>query len=182
MINSRQTAVAGYGCEDVDPRGFVSLMDLYENNYLRLRRLIPDLLKLPDNTVSSLPGCLSLHLNIIERTKFTTTIFLSYYFEEDGQAIAEPALTLRIYHDANQVEVLTGHLQHGRQQYDHIPEKAIKIKWKLNRFLYKWLGYCLYLGHHFSVDESSTLSGLKPCLEAQYNLINITTLVSSNKA
>jgi len=149
MINSKQTGLAGYGCEDVDPRGFVSLMDLYENNYLRLRRLIPDLCKLPDKTVSRLPGCLSLHLDIIERTKFTTTIFLSYYFEEAGQMIAEPALTLRIYHDANQVEVLTGHLQHGRLQYDHIPEMAIKIKWKLNRFLYKWLGYCLYLGHSF---------------------------------
>jgi uncharacterized protein YqiB (DUF1249 family) len=149
MINSKQTVLAGYGCEDVDPRGFVSLMDQYENNYLRLRRLIPDITKLPESTVSRLPGCLSLHLDIIERTKFTTTIFLSYYFEEAEQMIAEPALTLRIYHDANQVEVLTGHLQHGRLQYDHIPEKAIKVKWKLNRFLYKWLGYCLYLGHSF---------------------------------
>lgn len=149
MISSKQTVLAGYGCEDVDPRGFVSLMDLYENNYLRLRRLIPDITTLSEKSVSSLPGCLSLHLDIIEHTKFTTTIFLSYYFEEAGQMIAEPALTLRIYHDAKQVEVLTGHLQHGRLQYDHIPEKAIKVKWKLNRFLYKWLGYCLYLGHTF---------------------------------
>ena len=149
MRCSKQVSQAGYGCEDVDPRGFVSLMDLYENNYLRLRRLIPDLDKLPENTVSRLPGCLTLHLNILERTKFTTTIFLTYYFEEQEKTVAEPALTLRIYHDANQVEVLTGHLKHGRQQYDHIPEKAIKIKWKLNRFLYKWLGYSLYLGHSF---------------------------------
>lgn len=149
MKASNNINLAGYGCEDVDPRGFVSLMDLYENNYLRLRRLIPDLDKLPENTVSRLPGCLTLHLNILERTKFTTTIFLTYYFEEQERAVAEPALTLRIYHDANQVEVLTGHLKHGRQQYDHIPEKAIKIKWKLNRFLYKWLGYSLYLGHSF---------------------------------
>ncbi len=156
MINSKQTVLAGYGCEDVDPRGFVSLMDQYENNYLRLRRLIPDITKLPESTVSRLPGCLSLHLDIIERTKFTTTIFLSYYFEEAGQMIAEPALTLRIYHDANQVEVLTGHLQHGRLQYDHIPEKAIKVKWKLNRFLYKWLGYCLYLGHSFKPYEKES--------------------------
>jgi len=74
---------------------------------------------------------------------------LTYYFEESTQSVAEPALTIRLYHDAHQVEVLTGHLQHGRKQYNHISEKAIKIKWKLNRFLYKWLGYCLYLGHHF---------------------------------
>ena len=117
MNHSKQIAVAGYGCEDVDPRGFVSLMDLYENNYMRLRRLVPDLSKLPASTVSRLPGCLSLHMTILERTKFTTTLCLTYYFKEGGQHVAEPALTLRVYHDANQVEVLTGHLKHGRQHY-----------------------------------------------------------------
>lgn len=145
--------LAGYGCEDVDPRGFVSLMDLYENNYMRMRRLIPDLATLPNNAVSRLPGCLTLHLKIIERTKFTTTVFLTYYFEENNQAVAEPALTLRLYHDAHQVEVLTGHLKHGRLHFDHIPEKAIRVKWKLNRFLYKWLGFCLHLGHSFTASE-----------------------------
>ncbi|HHJ36753.1 MAG TPA: DUF1249 domain-containing protein [Gammaproteobacteria bacterium] len=153
MNTSKQKWLSGYGCEDVDPRGFVSLMDLYENNYMRLRRLVPDLSKLPDSSVSRLPGCLSLHLSILDRTRFTTTLSLTYYFEEKDRRVSEPALTVRVYHDANQLEVLTGHLQHGRQQYDHIPEKAIKIKWKLNRFLYKWLGYCLYLGHHFPVSE-----------------------------
>ncbi len=149
MKPSQKFSAAGYGCEDVDPRGFVSLMDLYENNYMRLRRLIPELNDLAEGSVSQLPGCLTLHLIILERTKFTSTIFLTYYFDDNEKAVAEPALTLRVYHDASQVEVLTGHLKHGRLQYDHIPEKAIKIKWKLNRFLYKWLGYSLYLGHSF---------------------------------
>ena len=165
MNNIKHTGLVGYGCEDVDPRGFVSLMDLYENNYMRLRRLAPDLSKLPDIAVSCLPGCLSLHMTILERTKFTTTLCLTYYFEEGERGMEEPALTIRVYHDANQVEVLTGHLRHGRQHYDHIPAKAKKIKWKLNRFLYKWLGYCLYLGHSFtkleskpsSIDSSSSL-------------------------
>lgn len=142
----------GYGCEDVVPKGFVSLMDLYENNYLRLRRLIPNLSNLPDKSISRLPYCLNLHLTVLERTKFTTTIYLTYYFNESTQSVAEPALTIRLYHDAHQAEVLTGHLQHGRKQYTHIPEKTLKIKWKLNRFLFKWLGYCLYLGHHFSEE------------------------------
>ncbi len=158
MSHLKHTGLAGYGCEDVDPRGFVSLMDLYENNYLRLRRLIPDLSKLPDSAVSRLPGCLTLHMAILERTKFTTTLCLTYYFKEGGQNVAEPALTIRVYHDANQVEVLTGHLKHGRQHYDHIPAKTKKIKWKFNRFLYKWLGYCLYLGHSFPQLESKSIS------------------------
>jgi uncharacterized protein YqiB (DUF1249 family) len=153
MNHFKHTGLAGYGCEDVDPRGFVSLMDLYENNYIRLRRLIPDVSKLPDNSASRLPGCLALHMTIVERSKFTTTLCLTYYFEENSHTIAEPALTIRVYHDANQVEVLTGHLKHGRQRYEHIPAKAKKIKWQLNRFLYKWLGYCLYLGHSFPQME-----------------------------
>ena len=164
MINSKKTGLAGYGCEEVEPRGFVSLMDLYENNYLRLRRLIPDLAVVADDAVSRLPGCLQLHLKVLERTKFTTTLFLSYYFEEHGKSIAEPALTLRVYHDAHQVEVLTGHLQHGRLQYDHLSQKATTVKWKLNRFLYKWLGYCLYLGHHFTVHELSVSDSDKSSL------------------
>ena len=152
---SKHAASAGYGCEDVDPRGFVSLMDLYENNFIRLRKLIPDLANLPVNSISRLPGCLSLHMTILERSKFTTTISLTYYFEEAEQTFAEPALTVRIYHDASIVEVLTGHLKHGRQRYDHIPAKARIIKWKLNRFLYKWLGYSLYLGHSFAPAQIS---------------------------
>jgi uncharacterized protein YqiB (DUF1249 family) len=153
-MQANQSRLAGYGCEDVDLRGFVSLMDMYENNYMRLRRLIPDLARLPGRSISHLPGCLSLHVTVLERTRFTTTIYLTYYFEEATKSVAEPALTIRLYHDAHQAEVLTGHLQHGRQHYDHIPGKAKKIKWKLNRFLYKWLGYSLYLGHSF-----------KPCRE-----------------
>lgn len=178
MERSKQLNLSGYGCEDVDPKGFVSLMDLYENNYMRLRRLIPDLSSLADNSISHLPGCLSLHLTVLERTKFTTTLYLTYYFEESTQSVAEPALTIRLYHDAHQAEVLTGHLQHGRKQYDHIPEKAIKIKWKLNRFLYKWLGYCLYLGHDFSLDKSA-VSGNS---DEQNQLIDLTAKLAAKKA
>ena len=159
MSSRDQTgALAGYGCEDVAPQGFVSLMDLYENNYLRLRKLIPELTTLPVDSVSQRPGCLSLHLTIIERSKFTSTLSLTYIFAEGEQALAEPALTIRIYHDARIVEVLTGHLQHGRQRYDPIPANAIKVKWKLNRFLFKWLGYCLHLGHSFSAAQQRLLS------------------------
>lgn len=145
-----QRGRAGYGCEDVNPQGFVSLMDLYENNYLRLRKLIPDLSVLPIDSISHLPGCLSLHLTILERSKFTTTFSLTYVFIDAEHASTEPALTIRVYHDAKIVEVLTGHLQHGRKRYEHVAGSAIKVKWKLNRFLFKWLGYCLHLGHAFA--------------------------------
>jgi uncharacterized protein YqiB (DUF1249 family) len=175
MFNTRHTVFSGYGCEDVDPRGFVSLMDMYENNYLRLRKLIPELDKLPDYAVSRLPGCLSLHATVLERTDFTTTLLLTYFFEEGEQRIAEPALTLRVYHDASQVEVLTGHLKHGRQHVARIPSKTKEIKWQFNRFLYKWLGYCLYLGHSFSNQQhqqSSTAASLRSHAATDLSLIS----------
>ena len=166
MIGSLMVARDGYGCGEVAPRGYVSLMDLHENNYLRFRRLVADLDAISDKAVSVVPGCLDLHLQIIERSKFTTTVRISYYFSENQQLIAEPDLKLRIYHDARLVEVLAGHLKHGRQRLDHLPATALKLKWRLNRFLYKWLGYCLHLGHEFSEKtvcelENSQSSGVE---------------------
>lgn len=137
------------GCEDVEPYGFASLMDLYENNFIRLRKLAPDLSVLDEHNASRVEGCLSLHLSVLERSRFTTTLLLTYHFTDAGVTVPEPDLKLRIYHDAGLVEVLGGHLKHGREKLDHPPADARRQKWKLNRFLYRWLGYCLYQGHSF---------------------------------
>ncbi len=73
---------------------------------------------------------------------------------------------MRVYHDANQAEVLTGHLRHGRIRLHDIPAQAAKTKWQMNRFLYKWLGYCLHLGHAFNEDANEDMgaagSGFHP--------------------
>ncbi len=150
----------GYGCEDVEAGGFVSLMDLYENSYIRIRKLIPQLDNLQQlpaaevYAVSRVAGCMDLHLQILEKTKFTTTFILTYYFPDPNMpgkgVVSEPQLKCRAYHDAGLVEVLTGHLHHGKQRYEHFPANARKVKWRLNRLLYKWLGFSLYLGHAFS--------------------------------
>jgi hypothetical protein len=124
-------------------------MDLYENNFIRFRKLAPDPSVLDENSVSDVAGCLGLHLSVLERSRFTTTLLLTYHFDEAGETVPEPNLKLRIYHDARLVEVLGGHLKHGRVKLDHPPADARRQKWRLNRFLYRWLGYCLYQGHHF---------------------------------
>ena len=136
----------GYGCEEVIPGGFVSLMDLYENNYMRFRKLVTGLDSIDDKAVSQVAGCMDLHLNVLERSRYTTTVILTYHFSENDVLVAEPALKLRIYHDAAMIEVVAGHLKHGRQRLDHLPAVALRLKWRLNRFLYKWLGYCLHMG------------------------------------
>lgn len=146
-----------YGCEDVEPRGFVSLMDLYENNFLRFRKLVPDLEALPEHAYSRINGSMGLHIIVLERTRFTTTLRMTYHFTEGSRLHAEPDLKLRVYHDARLVEVLSGHLKHGRQKLEHLPADAKLEKWKLNRFLFKWLGFCLHQGHQF---KSAAANGL----------------------
>lgn len=149
----------GYGCEEVVPRGYVSLMDLYENNFIRFKKLVPDLEKIDKEAVSHVPGCLDVYICVIERSKYTTTVRMTYLFTDDEKIIAEPDLKLRVYHDACLVEVVAGHLKHGRQRLDHLPASSLKLKWHLNRFLYKWLGYCLHLEHEFTTESAHYSAG-----------------------
>lgn len=143
-----------YAFEEVRPGGFASLMDLYENNYLRLKKLLPSLASFEGKRVSYVEGCLDLHITLIERSRYTSTIHLTYYFQGQvaNTSLAEPDLTIRVYHDAGLVEVLAGHLKHGRVRLNHLPVHSLRVKWKLNRFLYRWLGFCLHLGHRVDAD------------------------------
>ena len=129
-------------------------MDLYENNFIRFKKLVPGFAEIDGTSVSRVPGCLDVHIQVIEHSKYTTTLRMTYLFDEGKNIVAEPDIKLRIYHDARLVEVVAGHLKHGRQKLDHLPVTALKLKWHLNRFLYKWLGYCLYLGHEFKKEPA----------------------------
>ena len=152
-----------YAFETVTPGGYASLMDLYENNYLRLKTLLPGLDAFTGEAVSHINGCLDLHVALLDSSRYTSSYRLTYYFAGDNpySPVAEPDLTLRVYHDAALVEVLAGHLQHGRVHLNHLPADSLRLKWKMNRFLYRWLGYCLHLGHRFSSADvlTSTAQG-----------------------
>ena len=127
-------------------RSFAGLMELYEQNYLRLRNLAPDL-AVADEMVSSVPGHEDLFLSVSERCPYTTMLRLTYQFEdEEGKALFEPDLHLRVYHDARVVEVMH---YHSRTRGPLYIADLIDKKWMMNRFLYKWLGYCQYQGHYF---------------------------------
>lgn len=119
-------------------------MDLYERNYIYLRRLVPQLADIHTEAVSCISGHLDLHLSILEKCKFTTTLKLSYhFFEASERRSLEPDLHIRIYHDARLAETQTGILH-----TIFVNEvSAVQRKWYLNRFLYKWLSYCLFQGH-----------------------------------
>jgi len=126
-------------------RSFAGLMELYEHNYIRLRNMAPDL-NVADEMISTVPRHQDLFLSITERCKYTTMLRLTYQFEEDGQPLFEPDLHLKVYHDARVVEVQQFH---SRTRGPLYIADMIEQKWMMNRFLYKWLGYCQLQGHYF---------------------------------
>ncbi|MEE8364736.1 MAG: DUF1249 domain-containing protein [Gammaproteobacteria bacterium] len=129
----------------IEVRSFSGLMDLYEQNYLRLRKLAPDL-SVADQMISSVAGHTDLYLSVRERCKYTTMLSMTYRFGEPGDYVFEPDLHLRVYHDARVVEV---ELFHQRKHGWVFNGYSLQHKWVMNRFLYKWFGFCVHQGHFF---------------------------------
>jgi len=134
-------------------RDLPALMELYELNYIQLRQLIPDVGLLQDRVVSRVNGALSLYLTVRERCKYTTTLHLSYRFEHDEDSTLAPDIVVRLYHDAQVAEVISRGKGRNRRRsncdrFSH--DYPIEARWKVNRFLQKWLSFCLRHGHSFS--------------------------------
>jgi len=133
---------------------FASLMELYENNYMLVRLLAPELRQLREERyVSKVQGCLDLELSQIEHHRYTTTFNLTYRFRQPGRAPREPDLSVRLYHDARACEVVSGLISSRRSEQRRV--RKLDESRRLNRFLYKWLRYCLYQGHGFSENVPS---------------------------
>jgi len=136
-------------------RSFAGLMELYEQNYMRLRNIVPDL-KVADQMISSVPEHQDLFLSITQRCRYTTMLRMTYRFEEQGEVLFEPDLHLKVYHDARVVEVQQFQ---SRSRGPLYLADLIEQKWIMNRFLYKWLGYCLYQGHYFLPMQHLRVNG-----------------------
>ena len=59
------------------PVSFVSLMTLYESNFIRLRGLVGEVRRLAGRRVSSVPGDLDLHVETLEHSPYTTILRLT---------------------------------------------------------------------------------------------------------
>jgi len=134
----------------VRPRSFIGLMSVYESNYLRLFRVIPELARLDGYYQSKVAGDCSLHLEILERSRYTVTLSLSYFFEEDGKRVSDPDMKIRVYLDGHLAEVMShdGHHRHvalRRLWREH--KKELDARWRRNIVLNKWLEYLVDQGH-----------------------------------
>lgn len=136
------------------------LMDLCEENYLALIRLIPDLRRIEGEERSVLDRDQDLHLEVLEQAPYTTLLRLTYYFPHNDGLVhrvknADPDALLRAYHDAGQVEVLDLK-QSVLPIRRHYAYPALETKWKVNLFLAKWLRFCLNQGYRFNAGPDSS--------------------------
>jgi len=134
------------------PGSFVSLMSLYESNYIRLGWLVPRLHEIESACISTVAGDCPLHLRIEERTKYTTTLTLTYLFDDGDMQVADPDLQIRIYHDARLAEVQACARWHRHSILEAIRSdlaRALGDRWLRNVMLNKWLDYCVERGHRF---------------------------------
>jgi uncharacterized protein len=131
---------------------FVSLMTLYESNFLRLRKLVPAVQTIDGAHTSTVANDCPLYLRVEERGPYTTTFTLTYLFDTVAGQIADPDLQVRVYHDARLAEVLSCARWHRHEvlaSIKHHLYTQLGDRWLRNVMLNKWLDYCVERGHRF---------------------------------
>lgn len=134
----------------VKPGSFVGLMALYESNYLRLQHLIPELDRLDGYFKSRVAGDCDLHVEVLERSRYTVTLCLSYFFFEKGIRVADPDLKVRAYLDGQLAEVMHLGGDHRHPELRRLSREHRKVldqRWRQNIMLNKWLDYLMHQGH-----------------------------------
>jgi len=135
-----------------EPGSFVSLMTLYESNFVRLGWLIGDLRAVLQGAVSRVAADCDLHLVPMQHSRYTSAFRLTYEFEHDGAALQDPDLEICVYHDARLAEVRSfrGFRRHPQLNRLHGGlERELDRRWTRNMMLNKWLEYCAERGHRF---------------------------------
>jgi uncharacterized protein len=135
------------------PRSFVSLMTLYESNFIRFGWLVPDVRCITGSLRSVVAGEPPLEMSVVEKCRYTTTLGMSYLFEDDTGSVRDPGLEIRIYHDARLAEAraMCGEPADPRLRRlsAGIPRGSDR-RWSCNMLLNKWLEYCAGTGHRFT--------------------------------
>lgn len=134
----------------VKPKSFAGLMALYESNYLRLQYLIPELDRIDGCYRSRVAGDCELHVDILERCRYTVTLSLTYYFDVDGERVADPDMTVRVYLDGQLGEAMNLGGDHRHAELRRLAKQhraELDVRWRRNVVLNKWLEYLIDQGH-----------------------------------
>ena len=132
------------------PKSFTGLMSLYDSNFMQLQMLIPDLDRLDGYYRSRVAGDCDLHLEILERSRYTVTMSLSYFFNEGGTRIADPDMKVRVYLDGQMAESMGFSGEHRHPAFRRLTRAhraELDARWRRNIILNKWLEYLIDQGH-----------------------------------
>jgi uncharacterized protein len=144
------------------PGSFTGLMTIYESNYIKLSQLTTAFDWSGWSMVSSSPRDKDLYAQLLRREPYTTTLKLTYWFEEaEGVLVPDPDLILRVYHDARLVEAVSGrdrHTHHKLRELAGDSGAELDRRWRINMMLNKWLDYLFDVGHCLHAPRQSAVS------------------------
>jgi uncharacterized protein YqiB (DUF1249 family) len=132
------------------PGSFVGLMSVYESNFIRLRQLIPELERLDGYYQSRVAGDCTLHVEILQRSRYTVTLSLSYFFYDGEVRVADPDMQIRAYLDGHLAEAMSFCGEHRHSELRRLSRalrNELNARWRRNIVLNKWLEYLIHQGH-----------------------------------
>ena len=91
-----------------------------------------------------------LHVDILERSRYTVTLTLTYYFDSEGGRIADPDMLVRAYLDGRLAEAVRLGRKHRHTEFRRLlreQRRALGARWARNMVLNKWLDYLREQGH-----------------------------------
>lgn len=135
------------------PGSFTGLMLLYESNFLKFQALTGELDAETNRWISRAPADSDLYLERIRSEAYTSTLCMTYWLRgTDGIPVKDPDMTIRVYHDASQVEAVSARSAHQHRLLKEIESShgELNRRWQLNMMLNKWLDYLLDTGHGLS--------------------------------
>jgi Uncharacterized protein conserved in bacteria len=137
-------------------------MAVCDANYLRIRKLLPDL-SLDTQRRIGLPcgdsaTCAVVELRVLESFRYTTTLHLCMHdahrsdLNENGVAhpyYRPPVMLVRLYHDASTAEVIS-YQDRSTAGFKTLQADSVEFnpdeKEQVNQFLAEWLKLCLEQG------------------------------------
>jgi len=133
-------------------------MGLYESNHVRLAMMLGELTEMGGYYRSVGADNMTLHVSVLDIQRYTTTFKMTYWFDVDGEQVADPDLEVRVYHDARLAEVMSCRSSARNEvlrAFDADHGSELDKRWTRNTMLNKWLEYCVDLGHRFETVEDS---------------------------
>src|SRR5690349_8287853 len=132
------------------PGTFTGLMTLYESNYIKLHQLASAMTWPTGVIVSASPRDKDLHAEIVRREPYTTTLRLTYWFEDAGVPAPDPDPSVRICPAARPVAAVSSGDAHRHVKLRELAKSSdaeLDRRWRLNMLLNKWLDYLFEVGH-----------------------------------